>query len=67
MPANALRIGVISGFEKFGCTAITTIAQISWKISRPSEMRPAVVSSSKDSWKSFTTSSVEESASTIPM
>ena len=43
------------GFSRFGWMPSTTIAQMSWKISTPSVMRPGNVSSSNLSYRSFTT------------
>ncbi len=45
VPRNDSSIGAMLGSSKLGCRAMTMIAQMSWKISSPSEMRPTSVSS----------------------
>ncbi len=66
MPAKDSTIGRMCGDSRFGWSRMTTIAQTSSITSRPSAMRPGTVSSSNASWKSFTTSSVDEKAIIIP-
>ena len=66
MPRKLIAISPISGFCRLGWIRMAMITQMSWKIRIPSDSRPGTVSSSKFSWNSLTTSSVEEQATIAP-
>jgi hypothetical protein len=66
VPPNVFAIGTIDGCAKLGCSARNTIAQMSWKISKPTASRPATVSSLRCSWRYLTTSNVDENAQATP-
>jgi hypothetical protein len=66
VPRNVNRIGAIDGSAKLGCSARKTMAQMSWKMSRPTHSRPTMESVCRCSCRYLTTSSVDENAHATP-